>query len=363
MHTTFGQHSRNRRASGFSLLELLVATAVFLVVAGSAFALFAQHQPLFNQQQGLASLNIAVRNATAQLQLDIVNAGANYYTGIDIPNSPVGAVIVNNIPSSNCQTSTTTYIYGSSCFDTLNVVAFDSNTVPANPSNGAGGCALSSTTAAYLSPAGSNGYATSALATTAAANYGNNDQILFVKSDGSQYTTVVLTAAASATVVGGRNYVLLTHGATATDGTNTSSTNDPLSITVNTAGNTMLGNQYCSSDFVLRLTPIRYSVDTSTPTNPKLTRRENGSTQTLAEQIIGFKVMAGRYNLTGYYPDNTVYNSNYTQVRSVRVSLIARTTPVTDPTYKFRNSFDGGPYQIQGTSVVVNPRNLSMTDN
>ncbi|MBI3669729.1 MAG: hypothetical protein HY237_08120, partial [Acidobacteria bacterium] len=53
---------------------------------------------------------------------------------------------------------------------------------------------------------------------------------------------------------------------------------------------------------------------------------------------------------------------DYTLVRAVRVSLIGRTPPVTDPTFKFRNTFDGGPYQIQGLSVVVNPRNLSMKD-
>jgi hypothetical protein len=53
---------------------------------------------------------------------------------------------------------------------------------------------------------------------------------------------------------------------------------------------------------------------------------------------------------------------NYTRVRSVRVSLIGRTTPSTDPTYTFRNTFDGRPYQIQGASVVVNPRNVSMKD-
>jgi hypothetical protein len=44
------------------------------------------------------------------------------------------------------------------------------------------------------------------------------------------------------------------------------------------------------------------------------------------------------------------------------ISLIGRTKPTTDPSYKFRNSFDSGAYEIQGVSLVVNPRNMSMSD-
>jgi hypothetical protein len=53
---------------------------------------------------------------------------------------------------------------------------------------------------------------------------------------------------------------------------------------------------------------------------------------------------------------------DFSAVRSVRTSIIARTPPSSDPNYPFRNSFDGGAYQILGASVVVNPRNLSMND-
>jgi hypothetical protein len=31
-----------------------------------------------------------------------------------------------------------------------------------------------------------------------------------------------------------------------------------------------------------------------------------------------------------------------------------------DPSNNFRNKLDGGPYQVQKISVVINPRNLSM---
>ena len=187
----------------------------------------------------------------------------------------------------------------------------------------------------------------------------------------------MLTANAVAATVSSRYYVQLTHGVTVSNGTNSTTTNDPLQITVNqdtaagTYQNTMLSDSYCPSDYVLRLTPILYSVDTTTnPSDPTLVRTEPGSAtpsvQKLAEQIIGFKVMVTLYNDPAgnvYHWKNSDYQNNYTMVRSVRISLIGRTVPATDPKYVFRNTFDTGPYQIQGISVVINPRNMSMSDN
>jgi hypothetical protein len=49
-------------------------------------------------------------------------------------------------------------------------------------------------------------------------------------------------------------------------------------------------------------------------------------------------------------------------VRSIRVSLIGRTTPSNIDT-EFQNTFDQGHYQVQGIAVVINPRNMSMNDN
>jgi len=84
------------------------------------------------------------------------------------------------------------------------------------------------------------------------------------------------------------------------------------------------------------------------------------------EQIIGFKVMVTLINDPAgnvYHWKNSDYLNNYTFVRSIRISLIGRTVPTTDPTYVFRNTFDTGPYQVQGISLVINPRNMSMGDN
>ena len=99
------------------------------------------------------------------------------------------------------------------------------------------------------------------------------------------------------------------------------------------------------------------------------------STSILADQVIGFKVGAAAWNVT----DDTIpysynasaafaatppgYNNEFWLIRSVQISLIARTTPVTDPTYTYRNGFDSGPYQIESVMVVVNPRNMTMNNN
>jgi hypothetical protein len=355
--------------------------------------------PIFSQQQNLAEVNISLRNAIAQMQIDIANAGANYYAGVNIPNYPVGVVVTNNVVASggDCRTGSPLQ-YTATCFDAMSIITADSATVPSNPSNGAGGCADSSGTTMYLAPAGSSGYATAALATTAASHFKNGDQILLVGSNGSTYTTVKLTADGAQNLTGGNQFVKLLHTATTSltagspsvtyTGYNTSASgNDPYGMTTNP--NSMLNNLFCSSDWVLRILPIKYTVDISIPTNPRLTRTVAGAGQTLAQtilatQIIGFKIGASLFNSTtdqettvycfnamAYDPNcpsiaagsSGAWTYNYTFVRSVMVSLIGRTNPNPDATYVFRNSFDSGPYEIQGVSVVINPRNMSMTDN
>jgi hypothetical protein len=64
-----------------------------------------------------------------------------------------------------------------------------------------------------------------------------------------------------------------------------------------------------------------------------------------------------------YSFDASTYNHDWSLIRAVRVSLIGRTSPIADPNNTFKNTFDQGPYKVQGVSVVINPRNLSMNDN
>jgi len=372
------------RTAGFTLVELLVAMLIFGVISASAFGLMAQHQPLFNQQQSQAALNISMRNAIAQLQTDIVNGGSGYYNNVNVPNWPVGVVINNNVVSStgDCHSGTT---YGVNCFDSLTVIVSDPSTTPGNPLASTSGnvptpanigkcLSLETDTSAnasiyVLPPSG-------VTAATYAGNFFTGDQILLVRSDGSYYTTVKLTANGATAVVGTQTYVLLTHSTlTNADGTNAAA-DDITGMSVHSKDQTF--PKFCDTDWVLRLTPIQYDVDLSVPSDPKLRRTllVKGATPTangitLAEQVIGFKVGASLVNGTTSTPtynfDSSTFKLvplaagyDYTMVRSVMLSLVGRTPPVQDPTYVFRNSFDGGPYQIQGVSIVVNPRNMSM---
>ncbi len=341
-----------KRLAGFSLVELMVAIAVFMVIGGAAMSLVKKHVPIFTSQQNQTGMNIALRNAVAQMQIDVVNAGTGYYQGVNIPSWPIAITVVNSAAGTGCYDATSKS-YGSTCFDTLNVIAIDQNTPPSNPQDIGANCVSTTSSSLFITPIG-----TTTLAQLA-ADFHSGDQVLLVKSDGSQMSTAVLTS--DGQVTGGK--VKLAHNPTGADGTNTTA-NDPLALT-NVADNNKLGTQFCNTDWVLKLAPITYSVDASDPTDPKLVRTESGQTNVIAEQIIGFKVGATIWNAaTGtdntYSFDASSYNHDWPLIRSIRVSMIGRTPP--DWSNTFRNSFDGGPYKIESVSVVINPRNSSMND-
>ena len=362
----------NRRDRGFTLLEMLVAAAVFLAISGAALALFAQHQPLFNKQQNMAALNIQIRNAVSQLQLDTINAGSGYYQGINIPDFPIGLTIQNNT-TTPCNTPST-FTYGPNCFDQLNIIAVDPTVPPSHPSPGGSSCQSTAVS--------SNLFADPVAPTTLAqlaADYHQGDQILLITANTSgtnTMTSVVLTK--DGHVSGGK--VQLDHNPTGSGGVNIAA-NDPTGLS--TTANNKLGESYCQTDWILKISPITYKVDTSVASNPKLIREQpSGSTNdvVVAEQMVGFKVGAITWNsCTGsctsddgstYNYDSSTYSNsagsqayNYSLIRSVQIAVIVRTTPSTDPSYVYRNGFDGGPYQIQSVSVVVNPRNLTMGNN
>jgi prepilin-type N-terminal cleavage/methylation domain-containing protein len=344
------QEISGKPSTGFSLVELMVAMAVFLVIGGAAVSLVKKHMPIFTSQQNQTGLNISMRNAVAQMQIDVVNGGTGYYQGVNIPAWPVGITVLNSAAGAGCYDAAN-QTYGPGCFDQLNVISVDQKTPPSNPGDIGANCVSTTATSLFITPIGTT------TLDQLAADFHTGDQILLVKSDGSQMTTTIMTS--DGLVSGGK--VKLAHNPTALDGTNTP-TNDPVGLTLD-GDNNKLGVQFCTTDWVLKLAPITYQVDASDPTNPKLVRTQGGQINVIAEQIIGFKVGASIWNGTSdgtYNFDSSSYAHDWQRVRSVRISMIGRTAA--DPSGTFRNTFDGGPYKIESVSVVVNPRNLSMND-
>lgn len=339
------------KAEGFSLVELLVAMAIFMIVGGAAIGLVRKHAPLFTTEEQQTGLNIAMRNAAAQMQIDVVNAGTGYYQGVNIPSWPIGVTIKNNPPATNCYDATN-HTYGPTCFDQMNVIAIDPSTPPAHPVDQGHPCSEDTSVSSelHISPIGATTLDQLAL------DFHTGDELLVIKNDGSQMTTTTLTA--DGRVNGG--VVMLSHNPTGANGLNP---NDPFGI-ANT-NNNKLGATFCEGDWVLKISAITYKVDASDPNDPKLIRSQNGQDNVIAEQIIGFKIGASIWNGTTADPysfDSNSYDNDWSRIRAVRISLIGRTPPSGDVNNKFQNTFDQGPYKIQAVSVVINPRNLSMNE-
>jgi prepilin-type N-terminal cleavage/methylation domain-containing protein len=349
---------RRSGSAGFTMIEMLVAVGLFVIIGGAAISLFKQHAPLFTQQQALTGLNVTMRNAMAQMQMDVVNAGSGYYPGTNFPDWPIGITINNNVAGSSCYNSTTK-TYTANCFDTLNVIAMDPATPPSHPSGNALGTTqpLSTSSPIYAIPT----VPTTANATALAANFKSGDEILLVNVDGTQLTTVILTS--NGTVSG--TAVQLNFTPTNGQGVNTS---DPVYIAADNASG-KLSSTFNTTDWLMKLAPVTYTVDATDPTNPKLTRKQgSAAADVIAEQIIGFKVGATVVNpLTNaasddYGFDTSLYSKRFATIRAVQLSLIGRTAPNAVGGSNFTNNFDGGNYQIQSISLTVNPRNLSMRD-
>jgi type II secretory pathway pseudopilin PulG len=353
---------------GFSLVELMVAVGVFMVVGGAAVGVIKSHMPLFNRQQNQAALTTAMRNGAAQMQLDVVNAGAGYYSGIDVASWPVGITLTNQIPPAGTSCfDPANFAYGPQCFDTLNIITTDPTVGPTNPSDATGLKCIDTSTASdiFLSIPGVPA-PTSTQLKALAGSYHTNDQILIVDANGKM-TTAVLTSDADIQ----DPFVRLRAGATAADGSNPlpplggANPNDPLKITAVPNGN--FATSFCPGQpsqavsWVLKLAPVTYSVDATDPADPKLIRSQGGQNNVLADQVIGFKVgvmLRSNPDTNAYTFDSTSYGSDWTQIMAVRVSMIGRTNR-SDVSENFRNAFDGGPYKIEAVSVVINPRNFN----
>ncbi len=372
---TLRQTAGRKKPSGFTLIELMIAMAVFLVIGGAALSLFRSHASLFNDQQYQVALNVSLRNALSQMEMDVVNAGTGFYNTADISSWPVGITITNNVGGGACHAAGTS-TYNAACFDTLNIIVPDPNSPPGMVGGPANSCTLTTTGAMTLTPVAPTTAAQLAAGFTAGAN------ILFMHSTPAGTLMTVSQMAANATVVGANVNITYTGtnnvGVSAADAFGLTTNVDP-SLTAQT-----LTDQFCTqngltTDWVVKLAPITYSVDTATDaTNPTLIRTENGVPNPIASQIIGFKVGAATVNANGgpitanpsysYNSANATnanppgYLNQWDTIRSVRISLIGRTPPKQYTSSTFLNNFDNQPYKIESLSIIVNPRNLSMND-
>ncbi len=371
------QESRRNPVSGFSLVELLVAMSLFLVVGGAAITLVRRHMPMFTTAQNQTGINIALRNAVAQLQMEVVNAGTGFSGATPAAFSPMGATITK-AANANCK-ATATYVAG--CFDSLQLISVDSNVPPLAPSIDAAATQPVDTTAGttiYLTIPGNALGATAAYLPFLKAGtelmlvQGGTDvptvsgkpaiSIVVLQTDAVASGTAIKLTTMAATLSGVACAPVNTNGVP-------SAANDVLGIY--DAGEcdrfTSIFNP--KFDYVVKLaTGAKYSVDATTdPTNPKLVRTiAGGPPDVIAEQIIGFTVGAwssqkvvGGVVTPGYTITPADYSSDWTSVRSIQVQIVARATPNTDSAAAFTNTYDQGNYQVQGISVVINPRNLN----
>ena len=324
---------------GFSLLELVTAMAMFLVVAGAAFSLFTQHQLLSGRQQNLSGVNINMRNAMAQLEMDLSGAGPNYLAGIPTQGGAppysftLGVMIQDHPPGSPtaCTPNTTTWAYPvpSACFDTLTVVnqkapVAGATYPPVLTINDASDNLSSSTTinAVPANPAD--------VLATDAAFFQQGDEVLVLLPNNtaspptcgpnqSAFCMAVITLTANATVVGAN--IQLTHSLIQASGKPNScpgaSCTDPLGIVYNPnpdPNNTNGANYYnalkdtfAQGAYLIDLgtgsNDITYSVQIN-PTNSadaQLVRCTGASCtaaneQVVVDQIVGFKVGAALWD-------------------------------------------------------------------
>ena len=410
-----------RSQMGFSLLELIIAMAVFVTVSGAAFSIFGQHATAANEQQTLSAVNIGLRNAMTQMEMDLSGAGGNLLSGVN--NAPAfyfSVIINNNIPGTAtacAPTSAWGYPVNSACFDS--VTALSPNNSLVKPCATAGGTHAPVldiiTTAPNLSAATTvtaddpNTPGVAATQTADASCYKNGDELLFLMTG---------TSSPSTCDVGGNtfnfcmNVVKLTADATVSAGaiqltTNASgaTSSDPLGLVNRPGGTTYfpmtLHNNFPVGAYIVNLgtgsNAITYSVmaNPANANDPQLVRCQgtsctSGNAQVVADQIIGFKVGASIWNFASTNATeiaNYIYNaSNYcsdqvagtncmatpmpasdpydfTLIRAVRVSVVARTPPRIDARLGLiKNGFDNGPYLVQQASTVVDLRNLSNVD-
>jgi prepilin-type N-terminal cleavage/methylation domain-containing protein len=354
-----------RKLMGFSLVELMVAMSVFLIVGGAAISLVRRHMPLFNSAQNQTNLNITLRNAVAQFQMEVVNAGTGFAGSTPTAFSPMG-VTINKAANANCK-ATATYVAG--CFDQFSLIAVDSTLPLLAPTDSTliGTADTSKSPLFLINPAGG----TPAQYAAWAALMPAGTELMFVQGGtdapaGQPLISIVVVG--SSGPVANANSIqipLASTTQTVSCGGSTASgvpqVQDPLNIYDVAECGRFTGIFNPGLDYVVKLVAgATYSVDAANAANPKLVRTNATGTQdVIAEQVIGFTVGAWSSKTGNYSINPGSYGNDWASIRSLQVQLVARAAPNSDNPDTFRNVYDGGSYQVQAVSVVVNPRNLN----
>ena len=411
-----GQTAERNRSQmrGFTIIELLISTLVFLVVAGSAFSVFGRHVTLAAHQQGLSTVNIGLRNAAQQLQVDLSGAGQNLLSSVPTAGQAfsVGLILRNSVPgtAANCAPSTSTWSYPipSACYDSLTIL--NGKACPVLTINDPGSSQVSLSSSSIMWGDDANNPGNGSALTTDAACFLSGDEVLVVQlpTSGHQqvtcdggpfnYCMAVVTLTHDGQVAGGK--IQLQHNPTGGSA-------DPLGIIFNSDGSqnftkaNSLTTDFSNGAYIFNLgdgsNAITYGIRTNpaNPNDPQLVRCAGtactaGNAELLLDQAIGFKIGAALWDnaqasgtdIANYFYDSTKYCSDavggadctavpppandpydFTLVRSIRISMIGRTRPSGDLSLlHFTNGFDNGPYLVQQASVVVDLRNLSKPD-
>ncbi|MGH9717462.1 MAG: PilW family protein [Candidatus Acidiferrales bacterium] len=424
---------RSPKAKGFTLIELLVAMVVFVIVAGTAFSLFGKNEAYAVHQEGLSGVNIGLRNAMSQLQMDLSGSGENLLANAPgaVQSFSLGVIVQNNVPTAqggvgaNCTPNTSTWAYPveSACYDGIMIV----NPKLCSAAGGTYAPVLALQTGLLLNTASSLSATDNALGANLANDascFKNGDEILvyeqntqspptcFTGGQQSDYCMTVVTLNADAAA--GPTSISLSYDPPGVNGVPSgcpgSSCNDPLGIIYqaygaggNNYGNALNSN-FPAGAYLVNLgtgaNDISYSVqdNPADPTDPQLLRCTSvlalctaATGQELTDQVIGFKVGAALWDnqdqedIASYFYNAAAYcngsipvsaptdcsvspppandANDYALVRSIRISMIARTKPETDQTlYNFKNGFDDGPYLVQQASVAIDIRNMSIGD-
>ncbi|MGH9574442.1 MAG: hypothetical protein ACRD40_13060, partial [Candidatus Acidiferrales bacterium] len=372
-------------------------------------------------RNGLAQLQIDLAGAGQNL-LATDKTAPSFDLGVIIRNNVPGKAA-----TCTPDTSTWAYPVSSACFDSFTIVNLNAcatgagggTTAPVLVIDDAGSEDLSANGTTYANDPNFSENAGSL--TSDASCFKAGDELLYIEIPQGGTTApqcgdnttmfyclavTTLTADAKETTATGVPTLNLTHNLVGTGGAVAgcpgSSCTDALGIIgASNFEHALLANFPSATTYIVDLgkgsNDVTYAVlaNAANASDPQLLRCGGAvctaaSGQVVTDQVIGFKIGAALWDndpddatdIANYFYDGTKYCSNaingadctvspppkndpydFTLVRSVRISMVARTTPQTDQTLRsFANGFDQGPYLVQQGSVVVDLRNMSIPD-